>query len=151
MDLSKIKVRIKNRKIRRVGRGTGSGRGKTSGRGNKGTGQRGGKKLPYIGFNGGNIPYARKIPKRGFNSPYENNIQIVNLESIQQKLKDNTEITPEVLRGANLVKDVNKPIKILADLKGEFILKATFKADSFSNKAKQMIEKVGGKVEYLKR
>ena len=70
-------LKVKNKKSKRVGRGPGSGRGMTSGRGDKGAGQRSGKTLPYAGFNGGNVPYFRKIPKRGFTSCNRKEYQIV--------------------------------------------------------------------------
>jgi large subunit ribosomal protein L15 len=151
MDLSKIKVRFKNKKIKRVGRGVGSGRGKTSGRGNKGAGSREGQVLPYIGFRGGNMPLARLLPKRGFHSPVAKEFQVVNLKDIALRLKDAPEINPVVLRQVNLIKNDKKPVKILASIKDAFNLKAVFKADSFSEKAKKIIEGAGGKADCLKR
>lgn len=151
MDLAKIIIKNKNKKPKRLGRGTGSGTGKTAGRGNKGAGQRSGKKLPYIGFSGGNIPYLRKIPKRGFHSPVRKEFQIVNLKDINKRLKNENEVNPQNLKSANLVKDENKPIKILADIKENLSIKATFKADKFSLRAKKLIEDSGGKTECLKR
>lgn len=147
MDLSKLKVKIKNKKSKRLGRGVGSGRGKTSGRGNKGAGQRSGKTLPYAGFRGGNLAYLRRIPKRGFNSPNRTDYQIVNLKDIEKNIKNIEEIDQKVLRGANLIKDDKKPVKILAGLQDKFTLKANFKADKFSSRAKELIEAAGGKVE----
>lgn len=150
MDLSAIKVKVKNKKPKRKGRGTGSTLGKTAGRGNKGAGQRAGKKLPYSGFRGGNLPYLRKIPKRGFNSPTKREYQIVNLRDIDESLKGVKEVTPKDLKQANLIKDEKKPVKILANIKSDLSIKATFKADRFSAKAKQIIEAAGGSVECLK-
>ncbi|UCC95443.1 MAG: 50S ribosomal protein L15 [Candidatus Omnitrophota bacterium] len=151
MDLSKIRIKTKKKSFKRLGRGTGSGKGKTSGRGHKGAGQRAGKRLPYPGFAGGNLPYVRKMPKRGFRPPKRNEYQIVNLRDIKKKIKNVSAIDPATLKKANLIKDEEKPIKILADLEGTFNLKTTFKADSFSKKAKQVIEEVGGKTEQLRR
>jgi large subunit ribosomal protein L15 len=151
MDLSKIRTKFTHKTPKRLGRGSGSGWGKTAGRGNKGAGARSGKKVPYVGFAGGNIPYLRKLPKRGFNALSHKEYQIVNLGDIQGRIKDTKEIDPKILQTLNLIKDSDKPVKILADLKGELSLKATFKADSFSQKAKQLIEKAGGKVECLTR
>jgi large subunit ribosomal protein L15 len=152
MDLSGIAVKEKNKKSKRVGRGTGSGRGKTSGRGANGAGQRSGKKLPYAGFCGGNIPYFRKIPKRGFTPPRKNVYQIVNLSDIAKKIKKSaTEVTPQVLSQAQLIEDESVMVKILAKGAEKFSLKATFKADKFSQKAKEIIENAGGKIECLKR
>lgn len=151
MELSKLKNKVKNKKSTRLGRGTGSGSGKTSGRGHKGAGQRSGKKLPYAGFRGGNIPYFRKIPKRGFTSPNPVVYQIVNLADIQSKLKNAKEIDPKTLKEANLIKDDNKPVKILAGIKEDLKIKFTFKADKFSSRAQELIEAAGGKIECLKR
>ncbi len=151
MDLSKVRTNSKRKTSKRLGRGSGSGWGKTAGRGNKGAGQRSGPLWPYIGFNGGNIPFARKIPKRGF-SIYKSDIfQVVNLGDIQEKIKGVAEIDPKILKEASLINDAEKPVKILADIKGKLSLKATFKADSFSQKAKKAIEDIGGKAECLKR
>jgi large subunit ribosomal protein L15 len=154
MDLSKLEIKIKSKKPKRVGRGPGSGRGKTSGRGHKGAGQRAGKRLPYPGFRGGNLPYLRRIPKRGFNPPRRKEYQIVNLKDIQDKIKDNKDISviePQILKKFNLIKDENKPIKILGEVKEGFNIKVLFKVDKFSSKAKKIIEEAGGKVECLKR
>jgi len=150
MELSNIKVKVKNKKPKRLGRGTGSGWGKTAGRGNKGAGQRSGKKLPYAGFRGGNLPYLRVIPKRGFTPPRGTKYQVVNLGDIQAKAKDSKEITPEILKKLNLIKDDKKPVKILGGAAQKLTLKALFKADRFSSGAKKMIEEAGGKAECSK-
>ena len=149
MNLSSITVKDKARKVRRVGRGTGSGRGKTSGRGHKGAGQRKGR-MYYIGFQGGNVPYLRKIPKRGFRSKAKREYQIVNLEDITQKLKKEKEITPSELKKANLIEDEKKPVKILARLQSQFSVTSKVSAHKFSRKAKELIEKAGGTVQCLK-
>jgi len=151
MDLSTIRVKTKNKKPKRLGRGTGSTTGKTAGRGHKGAGQRKGKCLPYAGFRGGNLPYFRIIPKRGFNPHRKKEYQIVNLGQIQEKIKKAEEITPELLKEKNLIKDIKKPIKVLSKKEGDFTIKANFKADKFSVKAREIIEAAGGKVECLKR
>ncbi|MCM8832230.1 MAG: 50S ribosomal protein L15 [Candidatus Omnitrophica bacterium] len=151
MDLSKLTPKFKNKKPKRVGRGCGTGLGKTSGRGNKGAGQRSGKKLPYIGFNGGNIPYIRKIPKRGFVSFSKKDYQVVNLIRIAKRINPTDLIDPKVLKQANLIKDENKPVKILGHLNGNFPFKTIFKADSFSKKATQLITESGCSFEILKR
>ncbi|MCK9614525.1 MAG: 50S ribosomal protein L15 [Candidatus Omnitrophica bacterium] len=151
MDLSKISIKTKNKTGKRLGRGTGSGWGKTAGRGNKGAGSRSGNVWPYIGFNGGNIPYARKMPKRGFNIYAKEYFQVVNLRDIQEKIKNTKEIGPEALKAAKLIKDADMPIKILASIKEKFAIKATFKADKFSDKARKIIESAGGEAQCLKR
>ena len=142
-------LRVKNKKSKRVGRGPGSGRGMRSGRGDKGAGQRSGKTLPYAGFNGGNVPYFRKIPKRGFTPPSRKEYQIVNLKDIAQRLGTASEVTPQQLKAKNLIKDDKKLVKILADGGDKFSLKATVKANKFSAKAKELIEKAGGTAECL--
>lgn len=145
MDISKIKVKDKTKTSKRLGRGSGSGWGGTSGRGNKGAGQRSGKKLPYVGFNGGNIPFFRKIPKRGFNPINKKDYQIVNLQDILGKIEGEKEIDPQILKRLNLIKNDKKPVKILGNIKGDLSLKAVFKADKFSIRAKELIEQAGGK------
>ncbi|MDD4955563.1 MAG: 50S ribosomal protein L15 [Candidatus Omnitrophica bacterium] len=151
MDLSKIKLRIKKKTGKRLGRGTGSGWGKTASRGNKGAGSRSGSVWPYVGFNGGNIPYARKMPKRGFNVYSKEIFQVVNLNDIQEKIKGAKEIDPQALEAAKLIKDAAMPVKILADVKDKIAVKATFKADKFSAKAIKIIEEAGGEAQCLKR
>lgn len=150
MNLSNIKSRTRNKKPKRRGRGTGSNLGKTGGRGHKGAGQRKGKKLPYPGFRGGNLPYYRVLPKRGFTPPREKEVQVVNLGQIQERLKKESEITPEALKAVNLIKDAKKPVKVLAKIKGKFAHKAVIKANAFSKKAKELIEAAGGTIELIK-
>jgi large subunit ribosomal protein L15 len=151
MDLSEIKLVTKNKKAKRRGRGTGSGLGKTSGRGHKGAGQRKGKKTPYIGFSGGNIPFFRQLPKRGFTARNAKEYQVVNLITIGERAKDNTELTPEVMEELNLIKNKKKLIKILANKSDKFNLKLTIKADKISKKAKEILESNGGGFECLER
>lgn len=148
MNTSNLRSSVKAKSSKRVGRGTGSGRGKTSGRGHKGAGQRKGR-IHYIGHIGGNVPYFRKIPKRGFRSPNIKKYQIVNLADIAMRLKDKKEITPKELKDVNLIKDIDKRVKILARIEGEFSLKSILKAHKFSKSAKELIEKAGGKAECL--
>ena len=143
------RLKVKNKKSKRAGRGPGSGKGMRSGRGDKGAGQRSGKTLPYAGFNGGNVPYFRKIPKRGFNPYKRQEYQIVNLKDIAQRLASEAEVTPQVLKAKNLIKDDKGLVKILADGGDKFSLKATVKANKFSAKAKELIEKAGGTAECL--
>ena len=147
MQLHHLKPKITTHKPKRVGRGPGSGHGKTSTRGHKGAGQRAGR-MHYIGFEGGNIPYLRKIPKRGFHS-HRQGYQIINLEDIIAKLKGKKEITPKELKEVNLIHKQDDPIKILARVKNDLSWKATFKAHKFSRKAEKIIHDAGGKVEIL--
>jgi len=151
MNLSEIKAVTKNKKAKRRGRGTGSGLGKTSGRGHKGAGQRKGKKLPYIGFSGGNLPFLRQMPKRGFNAVRPKSYQIVKLADIQKKAKEDIELTPKVMVDLNLIKDEKKPVKILANIDSPFNLKINVKTDKISKKAKEIIESKGGSWECSKQ
>ena len=151
MNLSNLTPKTKNKKPRRAGRGTGSGLGKTSGRGHKGAGQRKGKKLPYAGFRGGNLPLVRTLPKRGFTSVRPKRYQLVSLSDIQNRINAKGEITPEIFKKFNLIKDKDRPVKVLANLDGEFKKKVAVKADAFSAKAKEFIESQGGTTECLNR
>ena len=152
MDLSNIrKIGKKKKKPKRLGRGTGTGTGKTSGRGHKGAGQRKGKKLPYAGFRGGNLPLARILPKRGFTPPRKVEYQIVNLRDIQQKAGDVKEINPEVLKKLKLIKNEKKPIKVLAVVEGELTNALVIKVDKFSLKTKELVIAAGGRIECLNR
>ena len=129
----------KKRKI--VGRGSGSGHGKTSGRGNKGQGSRAGRDF-YPGFEGGQMPLIRKIPKRGFRSRRPIKYQIINLEQLS-RVDDNI-ITPEVLEKSRLIRDKRKPVKILGQ--GSINKPITLKEMSFSKSVKEKIEQAGGQV-----
>lgn len=151
MNLSGLKTITKSKKAKRRGRGTGSGLGKTAGRGHKGAGQRKGKKLPYIGFAGGSLPFFRQIPKRGFNPVNPKKYQLVNLLAIQEKVKNSAELTPESMEKLGLIKDKNKLVKVLAKRKGEFNLKLKIKADKISQRAREIIEAEGGSCECFKR
>lgn len=148
MDLSNLKPAegsVKNRK--RIGRGQGSGRGGTSTKGHKGAQSRTGYSRK-IGFEGGQMPIQRRLPKRGFKNPFRVEYTALNLAKIQalvDKYKFN-EINPEVLHGANLISKTEK-IKVLAQ--GELTSGITVKAHAFSAKAKEAIEKAGGNVETL--
>jgi large subunit ribosomal protein L15 len=132
---------------KRVGRGIGSGLGKTSGRGHKGQKAREGDPKP-IWFEGGQTPIYRRIPKRGFKSPFPKEYEEVNLGQIDKKFSPNEIVSPETLKERGLIKGKleGKLIKILA--KGELTKPLIFKGiHAFSKKAKEMIEKVGGRIE----
>ncbi len=140
--LKPVKGSIKDRK--RVGRGHGSGLGKSSGRGDKGAGQRSGfKKRPW--FEGGQMSLARRLPKKGFTNIFKKEFQIVNLYSIE-KLDEET-VTVSVLKEHGLVKSLFIPIKILAS--GAINKKVNIEANSFSGSAKKAIEKAGGTCKVL--
>jgi large subunit ribosomal protein L15 len=134
-----------NKKRKRVGRGDGSGHGKTSGRGHKGQGARsGGNTKP--GFEGGQMPLQRRLPKRGFRNPFRIEMSVVNLSQLEQ-LDAGSEVTPETLAMRGYVGGKNRRVKILGD--GELSKALTVKAHGFSAKAKAKIEAAGGKTELI--
>lgn len=143
-DLRPAKGAKKRRKI--VGRGPGSGHGKTSTRGHKGQMARTGKGITP-GFEGGQMPLIRRMPKRGFNKYPKKGRYIVNLEEIAA-LKKETSITPEVLREKGIIKGPVNFVKILGD--GEINVPVNIKAHAFSKKAAEKIKNVGGKCEIIK-
>lgn len=134
----------KNRK--RVGRGPGSGMGKTSTRGEKGQNARsGGGVRP--GFEGGQSPIFRRLPKRGFsNAKFKTQYAVINLSDLN-KFEDGVEVTPELLKDMGLVKNQLDGIKVLGN--GTLEKKLVVKAHKFSNVAKEQIEKLGGKAEVI--
>ena len=139
-SLNPTKGSTKNKK--RIGRGHGSGFGKTSGRGHKGSGQRSGnKKRPW--FEGGQMPLARRLPRRGFNNIFKEKFQIVNICDIV-KIQKVSKIDPIVLNKNGLIRSALKPVKILG--KGEIDIKISITASSFSEVAKNKIENAGGTV-----
>ena len=132
---------------KRVGRGIGSGKGKTCGRGVKGQKSRSG--VAIKGFEGGQQPIYRRLPKRGFNSLSRVSYQVINLGKLQEfitagKLDQKNSITREILLEAGLVRTLNRPIKILN--KGVISVSCTVEVDAVSKSAQQVIEKSGGKV-----
>jgi len=145
MNLSTLRAPRKaseNRK--RVGRGMGSGMGKTSTRGHKGQGSRSGSRL-MRGFEGGQMPLHRRLPKRGFVNIFRTEYEVVNLEKLAS-LSD-SEITPEVLRKAGMVSSKKARVKVLGQ--GELSKALTVHAHKFSKSAQEKIEKAGGKVQTL--
>jgi len=145
MNLSTRRApRKANEKRKRVGRGMGSGMGKTSTRGHKGQGSRSGTSL-MRGFEGGQMPLHRRLPKRGFNNIFRTEYSVVNLEQLA-KLDEST-ITIESLRAAGLVKGRDTLVKILAD--GELKKAISVQAHKFSKAAQEKITKAGGKAEVL--
>ncbi|MBP2115717.1 50S ribosomal protein L15 [Paenibacillus silagei] len=129
----------------RVGRGPSSGNGKTSGRGHKGQNSRsGGGVRP--GFEGGQNPLYRRLPKRGFVNPTRKEYAIVNLEDLNS-FAEGTEVTPELLLETGVVSNTKSGIKILGN--GELSVKLTVKANKFSQSAVEKIEAAGGKTEVI--
>ena len=135
---------IKNRK--RVGRGQGSGTGKTSGRGEKGQNARSGGGV-RVGFEGGQTPLFRRLPKRGFsNALFKKEYAIINLDELN-KFEDGAEVSLEVLREMGIVKKSKDGLKVLGN--GTLEKKLNVKANKFSASAKEQIEKLGGKAEVI--
>ena len=137
-SLKPSKGSIKNKK--RIGRGHGSGLGKTSGRGHKGSGQRSGNKR-RAWFEGGQMPLARRLPRRGFTNIFKEDIQIVNISDLI-RIEKHSEIDPVVLQENGLIRSSLKPVKILGE--GDIDKKLNVTASSFSESAKNKIEKAGG-------
>jgi large subunit ribosomal protein L15 len=144
MNLSNIRApKNATEKRKRVGRGMGSGMGKTSTRGHKGQRSRTGSRM-IRGFEGGQMPLHRRMPKRGFTNIFRKEYNIVSLERLVEL--GETTITPEVLRKAGVVK-TKHPVKILGD--GELKAAITVHAHKFSKSAQEKITKAGGKFEVI--
>ena len=145
MNLSTIRApRNSSEKPKRVGRGMGSGMGKTSTRGHKGQRSRSGSRM-MRGFEGGQMPLHRRVPKRGFANIFRVEYAIVSLERIAA-LGEKT-VTPEVLRQAGVVRRASARIKILGD--GELKSAVTVRAHKFSKSAQEKITQAGGKIEVI--
>ena len=146
MKLHELKPAEGSRKVRnRVGRGIGSGNGKTAGRGHKGQNSRSGGGV-RLGFEGGQNPLYRRLPKRGFTNPTRKEYSIVNIETLN-RFDANTEVTPELLIETGVVKNVKDGIKILGN--GTLEKSLTVKANKFTASAVQAIEAAGGKTEVI--
>ena len=133
----------KNRKRR--GRGTATGQGKTSGRGMNGQKSRSGGGV-RLGFEGGQMPLYRRLPKRGFNNLFGTEYATINVGALNA-FNEGTEITPELLKDMGLVKKQLDGLKILGD--GELTVALTVKAHKFTKSAQEKIEKAGGKAEVI--
>ena len=134
-----------NKKRKRVGRGDGSGHGKTSGRGHKGQGARSGGNV-QPGFEGGQMPLQRRLPKRGFHNPFRVDMAVVNVAQLDG-LPAGSEATPESLTLQGLVRGKNRHVKILGE--GALTKALTVRAHGFSARAKEKIEAAGGKAEVI--
>ena len=135
-----------NRPVKRVGRGHGSGNGKTAGKGHKGQNARSGGGV-RIGFEGGQMPLARRIPKRGFHNNFATRYATVNVGDLN-RFVEGTVVNEELLRATGLIKKTeNGGIKILGD--GELTVKLTVQAAKFTAQAAEKIEKAGGKAEVM--
>jgi len=131
---------------KRVGRGPGSGNGKTAGRGHKGQRSRSGFSRRY-GFEGGQMPLVRRIPKRGFTNIFRVEFQVVNLRDLERVFADGDTVSPEEMIDKGLVRGGKRPVKVLAD--GELSKKLTVRAHKFSASARAGIEKAGGSCEVV--
>jgi large subunit ribosomal protein L15 len=129
---------------RRVGRGPGSGHGKTSGRGHKGAGSRSGNSRRAY-FEGGQMTWVRRMPKRGFtNSQFRTDYHVVNLKSLQERFADGDTVNIETLKATGLIRDTKKPLKILGE--GDLTLKLDVTANKLSKSAEAKITAAGGTV-----
>ncbi|MEE0981648.1 MAG: 50S ribosomal protein L15 [Acutalibacteraceae bacterium] len=143
-ELSPAVGSTKERK--RIGRGAGSGQGKTAGKGHKGQKARAGRGM-RAGFEGGQMPLQRRLPKRGFNNIFRKEIVAVNVADLEARFENGAVVDVESLKQVGLVKNSFDGIKILGN--GELTKKLTVKADAFSESAKQKIEAAGGNAEVI--
>jgi large subunit ribosomal protein L15 len=147
MDLSNLKPAERSKKERkRVGRGHGTGQGTQAGRGHKGAQSRSGYKRKR-GFEGGQMPLHRRVPKRGFHNEFRTEYAVVNLDTLAERFDAGTVITPDLLRERGLIRSARQPIKVLA--RGDIAKQLTVKAHKFSGKAAEKIAAAGGATEVL--
>ncbi|MEN8163257.1 MAG: 50S ribosomal protein L15 [Acidobacteriota bacterium] len=145
MELHNLRPAVGAKRPRkRVGRGPGSGNGKTAGRGHKGQKSRSGYSRRY-GFEGGQMPLVRRIPKRGFFNVFRVDYQVVNLRDLDRVFEDGDEVNPTTLVEKGLIRRGPKPVKILAT--GDLSKKLSIVADKFSGSARSKIEAAGGTCE----
>ena len=136
----------KNKSRKRIGRGPGSGHGKTATRGSKGQGSRSGYSLSPI-FEGGQMPLVRRIPKRGFNNRWAETVAIVNLGVLEKHFPSGAEVTPDALNAKAIVKGSYDQLKVLGN--GELTKNLKVSAHKFSRSALEKIEKAGGQAVVL--
>ncbi len=134
------------KKKRRLGQGPGSGRGKTAGRGQKGQSSRSGFSL-YVGFEGGQMPLHRRLPKRGFTNIFKKRYAIVNLDQLERCFEADEHVTPETVVAKGLVKRIHDGLKILG--RGELTKPLIVSAHAVSRSAREKIENAGGRVEVI--
>jgi large subunit ribosomal protein L15 len=147
MDLSNLKpAEGSKHPKKRIGRGQGSGQGVQAGRGHKGAKSRSGYKFKR-GFEGGQMPLHRRVPKRGFHNPFRTEYVVVNLDVLEQRFDEGTVITPELLLEARLIHNGRQPVKVLA--RGDISKRLTVRAHKFSGKASEKIAAAGGAAEVL--
>ncbi|MDD6826681.1 MAG: 50S ribosomal protein L15 [Oscillospiraceae bacterium] len=145
MKLHELTPGQPSKNSKRVGRGNGSGNGKTAGKGHKGQKARSGGGV-RIGFEGGQMPIMRRIPKRGFNNIFAKKFAIINVSDLN-KFTDGTVVDAELLKAAGLIKKEYDGVKVLGN--GDVTSKVTVKAAKFSQSAVEKIEKAGGKTEVM--
>ena len=147
MDLSKLKPpKGAKHSKKRVGRGHGSGQGTQAGRGHKGAQSRSGYKSK-VGFEGGQMPLKRRVPKRGFHNPFRVEYAVVNLDALAALFDAGTVVTPELLRTSGIVHGTRQPIKVLA--RGDIAKNLTVRVHKFSGKAAEKLAAAGGASEVL--
>lgn len=132
--------------VKRIGRGAASGQGKTAGKGHKGQKARAGRGM-RPGFEGGQMPLQRRVPKRGFNNIFAKEIAAVNVSALDKAFDDGATVTIDALIEKGLIKKALDGVKILGN--GEISKKLTVQVNSFSEAAKQKIEAAGGKAEVI--
>lgn len=147
MNISNVNVGIKkNKKPLRLGRGKGTGHGKTAGRGHKGFGSRNGSSM-NVSFEGGQMPLFRRIPKRGFNNAGAAKVAIINLGDIDGFFNDGEVVSPETLKAKKLIKYNYDVLKVLGE--GDLTKKVKFQAHRFSKTAVEKIQAAGSEMEVL--
>ena len=147
MDLSNLKpAKGAKKNKKRVGRGPGSGNGKTAGRGHKGAQSRSGFTFKR-GFEGGQMPLHRRLPKRGFTNPFRIEYAVVNLDTLAERFEAGTVVTPDLLRETGIVHDRTAPIKGLG--RGEVAKALTVHAHKFSGTAVEKLAAAGGAAEVI--
>ncbi len=145
MRLEDLKPKQKKKSRKRIGRGSGSGYGDKSGRGDKGQNARAGVSM-LPGFEGGQTPLWKKIPKRGFNNPTSKKYCLVNVDRLDETFSVGSEVTPAILAESGIIsgKSIGDGVKILG--RGELKKSLTVKAHKFSQKAREKIQQAGGEV-----
>jgi len=147
MDLSNLKpAEGSKHSKKRVGRGHGTGQGVQAGRGHKGAQSRSGYSFKR-GFEGGQMPLHRRIPKRGFHNLFRTEYAVVNLDMLSERFDAGTTVTPELLVERGLISNARRPVKVLA--RGDISKKLTIQAHKFSGKAADKIAAAGGAAEVL--
>lgn len=134
------------REVKRIGRGPASGQGKTAGKDQKGQKARSGYSRRF-GFEGGQMPLQRRLPKRGFNNIFAKEIVTVNVSDLEAKFEDGADVDAQALINAGLIKKVKDGVKVLGN--GDITKKLNVKVNAYSKAAKEKIEAAGGKAEVI--